>query len=346
MLVSDFDYELPPELIAQRPPADRAAARMLALHRASGACELRTFREFPEYLRPGDCLVLNDTKVIPARLLAHREPSGGKVELLLVEEAAPGRWNCLLRPGRRLRAGDRVLLDGLSGERLSVTIGERLPEGLCRVEFPTRDVLMLLDQAGVMPLPPYIDRAADAADRERYQTVYALRPGAVAAPTAGLHFTPEVLDTLRASGVEIACLTLHVGPGTFRPVKSESVEEHVMHEEAYELPEAAAATINAARRRGSRIIAVGTTTVRVLESCAEPATRTVRPGRGRTRIFLHPPMTPIVPDVLLTNFHLPRSTLLMLVATFTDLGKLKAAYALAVRERLRFFSYGDCMLLR
>jgi S-adenosylmethionine:tRNA ribosyltransferase-isomerase len=345
MLVSDFDYDLPPELIAQYPLPDRAAARMLVMDRRTGACGLRTFRDLPAFLRPGDCLVLNDTKVIPARLLGHRVPSGGQVELLLVEEAAPGQWNCLLHPGRRLHPGDRIRLEGVRQGPDTVTLRQRLPEGLFHVEFPTPDVLGLLEDAGTVPLPPYIERPAEAADRERYQTVYAAWPGAVAAPTAGLHFTPAIFAEVRAAGVEVARLTLHVGPGTFRPVKSATVEEHTMHEETYELTEEAAQTINAARRRGGRILAVGTTSVRVLETCADSATRTVRAGRGRTRIFLHPPMTPAVVDGLLTNFHLPRSTLLMLVATFTTLEKLKAAYALAVREQYRFFSYGDCMLL-
>jgi S-adenosylmethionine:tRNA ribosyltransferase-isomerase len=343
MNVADFDYELPAGLIAQRPPPERTAARMLVLPRGGGACELRTFREFPAWLRPGDCLVLNDTRVIPARLLGERVPSGGRVELLLVEEQAPGEWHCLLRPGRRLHAGDRVRLAGTAG--LEATVAGRADEGLFRVRFPQADVLGLLERAGSMPLPPYITRAADAADRERYQTVYARRPGAVAAPTAGLHFTPEILAGLEAAGITIAHLTLHVGPGTFQPVKSETVAGHVMHEEAYDLPEATAAAIRATRDRGGRVLAVGTTCVRVLETCADAATRTVRPGSGRTRIFLHPPRTPAVVDGLLTNFHLPRSTLLMLVATFVPLPRLLEAYRLAVRERFRFFSYGDCMLV-
>ncbi|MFA4944500.1 MAG: tRNA preQ1(34) S-adenosylmethionine ribosyltransferase-isomerase QueA [Lentisphaeria bacterium] len=346
MRLSEFQYELPPELIAQRPLADRAAARMLVLDRATGECALRTFRDFPSFIRPGDCLVFNDTKVIPARLFARREPSGGRVELLLLEELAPGRWKAMARPGRRLHPGDRLRIEGVAAEPELATLGAKLPEGLVELHFATPDVLGLLDRAGAVPLPPYIARPADQADEREYQTIYAARPGAVAAPTAGLHFTPATLEALRANGAESAHVTLHVGPGTFRPVQAERIEDHVMHEEPYELPDAAAAAINAARARGGRIVAIGTTSVRVLETCADPdRPGYVRPGRGRTRLFLHPPLRPRVADALLTNFHLPGSTLLMLVSSFSSVEHVLAAYRLAVRERLRFFSYGDCMLL-
>ena len=400
MRVADFNYELPPELIAQEPLAERAASRMLVMARPTGRCELRTFRDFPELLRAGDCVVLNDTKVIPARLLGHRA-SGGRVEFLLVEELRPGVWRSLARPGGKLRIGERVQVDGggrsvhgtTEGEtpteerkqegkangasfRFSVgappsvvhpsvgaspsvvhpsvgappsvfltVVGREPEEGLVLVDFGDADVLALLERVGRIPLPPYIEREARAEDRHGYQTVYARQPGAVAAPTAGLHFTPEILAACEAKGVKLAQVTLHVGPGTFRPVKAERVEEHVMHAEAYELTAAAAAIINATRRAGGRVIAIGTTSVRVLESCADPATRTVIPGAGRTRIFLHPPQTPLVTDALLTNFHLPQSTLLMLVSCFSSVEHVQAAYALAIRERFRFFSYGDCMLL-
>ncbi len=344
MLLSDFQFELPTDLIAQHPLADRAAARMLVMNRATGACELRSFHVFPEFVRPGDCLVLNDTKVIPARLLGHRAPSGGRVELLLIEERTPGIWAAMIRPGRRLHPGDEVLLDGLPG--VTAVIGEKLPDGLAEVRFPTPDVLGLLDRAGSIPLPPYIEREADDADRADYQTIYAARPGAVAAPTAGLHFTPGVMAAVEARGAEFARVTLHVGPGTFRPVKVERIEEHVMHDEAYELSEDAAARINAAKARGGRVLAVGTTSVRVLETCADPdQPGRVRAGCGRTRIFLRPPHGPQVTDALLTNFHLPGSTLLMLVSSFSSTDRVLTAYRLAVQNRLRFFSYGDCMLL-
>lgn len=343
MHLSDFQYDLPADLIAQRPLADRTAARMLVVRRDTGACELRAFREFPEFVRPGDCLVLNDTKVIPARLFGRREPSGGRVEMLLVEELKPGVWAAMAKPGRRLHPGDRILVENAGGA--VVLLGNKLPEGLVELEFSTPDVLGLLDRAGSVPLPPYIERDADTTDEREYQTVYASRPGAVAAPTAGLHFTPEVLAAVAARGASVAYVTLHVGPGTFRPVKTERIEEHVMHDEAYSLTAEAAETINAARRHGGRVIAIGTTSVRVLETCADPVTGAVRAGRGRTRLFLHPPHRPRATDVLLTNFHLPGSTLLMLVSTFGTVEHVMAAYRLAVRERFRFFSYGDCMLL-
>ena len=343
MLVSDFDYHLPPELIAQVPAVDRSAARMLVMSRDTGRCELRGFGDFPGYLRPGDCLVLNDTRVIPARLRGRRLPTGGQVEALVLEALSETRWACMLRPGRRMRVGERVELEGVPGRGFMVTA--RRAEGLCEIEFDAPGVCELLEQAGQVPLPPYIRRPPDAADRERYQTVYAAKPGAVAAPTAGLHFTREVLERIQAMGVAIARLTLHVGPGTFRPVKGERVEDHVMHEEVYELPGDAAEKVNRARDTGGRVIAVGTTSVRVLETCQDQGTGRVRSGGGRTRIFLHTPMVPRVVDGLLTNFHLPRSTLLMLVCTFSSVSHVLSAYHLAIRERCRFYSYGDCMLL-
>jgi len=350
MFLSDFDYELPQELIAQYPVPDRAASRMLVMDRASGACELRMFRDFPLFLRPGDCLVLNDTKVIPARIFGMREKTGSRVELLLLEPDSAGvatagtsRWKALVRPGRRQRPGDRLMLEGAPDQ--TVTILAHHKDGTFSVEFRVPDVLPLLERIGRIPLPPYIERADENSDRDRYQTVYAQRPGAVAAPTAGLHFTPDILAGIEANGIKLARVTLHVGAGTFQPVKAERIEDHVMHAESYELSPAAASVVNATRTAGGRVIAIGTTSVRVLESCTEPASRTVRAGTGRTRLFLHPPLQPKVVDGLLTNFHLPRSTLLMLVSTFSTLVKIKAAYALAVRERFRFFSYGDCMLL-
>ncbi len=345
MRVSDFNFELPQELIAQEPLAERTSSRMLVMERTSGQCELRSFRDFPEFLHSGDCLVLNNTKVIPARLLGHRA-SGGRVEFLLVEEVRPGLWRSLARPGGKLRIGEQVPLDGPSPAAFVTIAGKEPDEGLVLVDFGDADVLALLDRAGKIPLPPYIEREARAEDLQWYQTVYAQKPGAVAAPTAGLHFTPEILAACEAKGAKIVHVTLHVGPGTFRPVKAERIEDHVMHAEAYELTPAAAETINATRRAGGRVIAIGTTSVRVLESCADSATRTVVPGTGKTRIFLYPPKTPQVTDCLLTNFHLPQSTLLMLVSCFSTVEHVKAAYALAIRERFRFFSYGDCMFLK
>ncbi|NLF17321.1 MAG: tRNA preQ1(34) S-adenosylmethionine ribosyltransferase-isomerase QueA [Lentisphaerae bacterium] len=343
MNVSDFDYDLPADLIAQHPAARRELSRMLVLRQGSGGRQAALFQDLPGYLRPGDLLVLNDTRVIAARLFGHRDPSGGRVEAFLLEAVSPRRWHCLLRPGRRLRPGDRVAVEGAPGR--AFVVAARREDGTFEIDFDDADVIDLLDQAGHVPLPPYIHRQASAADRERYQTVYAARPGAVAAPTAGLHFTPEILQRLRDLGVRTAAVTLHVGPGTFKPVQCERVEDHVMHEEAYELPPETAEAVRETRRCGGRVIAVGTTSVRTLETCAEPDSRTVLPGRGQTRIFLYPPRRPVVCDGLLTNFHLPRSTLLMLVSCFSTVEHVLAAYRWAVEERFRFYSYGDCMLL-
>jgi len=343
MNVSDFDYDLPAELIAQHPAERRDLSRLLVMRRESGRCEPVSFRDLGRFLRAGDLLVLNDTRVIAARLFGHRDPTGGTVEAFLLGAVSPRRWHCLLRPGRRLRPGDRVLIEGASGR--AFVVAARRPDGTFEIDFDTADVPGLLELAGHIPLPPYIHRQAAAEDRERYQTVYAVRPGAVAAPTAGLHFTPEILADLRRQGVETATVTLHVGPGTFKPVQCDRVEDHVMHEEAYHLPAETAAAVRRTRERGGRVIAVGTTSVRTLETCADPATRTVIPGEGQTRIFLYPPRRPVVCDGLLTNFHLPRSTLLMLVSCFSRVEHVLAAYRLAVQERFRFYSYGDCMLL-
>lgn len=342
MKTSDFDYELPDELIAQAPVTPRDRSRMLVLHRGTGECEVRAFADFAAYLNPGDCLVVNDTRVIPARLLGRRVPSGGRVEILLVERTGVGAWTCFLKPGRRLKPGARIALEGVDAE---VVVDQKGEGGECAVRIDVADPDAVIERAGHVPLPPYIRREDEGADRERYQTVYAEKAGAVAAPTAGLHFTERILDEVAAKGVELGRLTLHVGPGTFRPVQVDDPTRHEMHEEVYDLPVETADAIRRARARGARVVAVGTTTVRVLETCADPETRTVQPGKGRTRLFLHPPKTPMVADALLTNFHLPRSTLLMLVSTFSSVEHVLAAYRLAVREQFRFYSYGDCMLL-
>lgn len=343
MNVSDYDYQLPEELIAQEPAARRSDSRMLVLNRSTGACRIRPFADFPDFLRPEDCLVLNNTRVLRARLFGRRDPTGGKVEALLLEPITETRWHCMLRPGRRLDEGARVALgeDGTDG----FTVVARRKDGSFEIEFEGGNVDELLEKHGHVPLPPYIRRPDRGADFDRYQTVYAQRPGAVAAPTAGLHFTREILDRIRAGGTDVAMVTLHVGAGTFQPVQVQRVEDHVMHEETFELDAPAAERINAAHRRGGRVIAVGTTTVRVLESCVSQEGLAVYPKRGRTRLFLHPPATPQVVDALLTNFHLPRSTLLMLVSTFSSREHVLSAYRLAVRERMRFYSYGDCMFL-
>jgi S-adenosylmethionine:tRNA ribosyltransferase-isomerase len=343
MQVSEFDYILPSELIAQYPTPRREDSRMMVLQRASGRRMLTSFSAFSSYLHEGDCLVLNDTRVIPARLLGHREKSGGQIEAFLLEQrGSPSNWQAMLRPGRRMAPGSKVVVNG--GE-CAFTVEEKLADGTFLIRFSRGDILEVLEQYGQTPLPPYINRAPEADDKERYQTVYAAIPGAVAAPTAGLHFTEGILADLEARGVQVARLTLHVGAGTFKPVEVDAVEEHVMHEETYHLPENTSAVINRTRQNGGKIFCVGTTTVRVLETCAEQNSGLVQPGSGRTAIFLHPPQKPRVVDALLTNFHLPKSTLLMLVCTFCEKRHVFAAYAEAIQSGMRFFSYGDCMLL-
>jgi S-adenosylmethionine:tRNA ribosyltransferase-isomerase len=384
MRTADFDFELPPELIAQVPAERRDASRLLILNRDSGRVSHGAFSDIQAFLRPGDVLVLNNSRVIPARLRGANEKTGGKFELLLLEENALNDWWAMLRPGKRASVGTRIVLLDHAHEKTSVlaeVVGIN-DEGHRRIRFrfandvaATLDVgsskldvgcseqlgvrgspniLNILDQLGEMPLPPYIERPAgqsSATDRERYQTVFAEPPGSVAAPTAGLHFTPAVLDALGARGVKVEFITLHVGLGTFAPVKAEHLSEHVMHEERFDVGEAAATTVNEAKQDGGRIIAVGTTTMRVLESVARAQGGKLVAGSGRTRIFIHPPQTFSLVDALLTNFHLPRSTLLMLVSAFAAPGESRGrelvlrAYAEAVRERYRFFSYGDAMFI-
>ena len=344
MQVSDFDYHLPPELIAQYPALHREESRMLVLHRNSGLRTMTSFTNFPSYLRPGDCLVLNDTRVIPARLLGNREGSGGRVEAFLLEvQKDSACWQALLRPGRRLPPGSKVIVNGSEG---SFTVEEKLADGTFLIRFSRSDVLNMLEQCGQVPLPPYINRAPEKDDKERYQTVYAAIPGAVAAPTAGLHFTEGILSELASKGVQIVRLTLHVGAGTLKPVEVANIEDHVMHEETYSLSEKAASLINRTRQNGGKVFCVGTTTVRVLETCVDRDSGRVQAGSGRTSIFLYPPKKPLAVDGLLTNFHLPKSTLLMLVCTFCEQQHVFAAYAEAIQARMRFFSYGDCMLLQ
>ncbi|MDX2226984.1 MAG: tRNA preQ1(34) S-adenosylmethionine ribosyltransferase-isomerase QueA [Verrucomicrobiae bacterium] len=327
---ADFDYPLPGELIAQHPAADRAAARMMVLDRATQSITHDTFANFPNYLRPGDLAVLNDTKVFPARLFS----TDGRMELLLLEEIGPRTWKSLTKPGRRAKPG-AVFEIGPAKVRVLEVLddGERVIQFDREVDF---------EAVGTIPLPPYIEREKpEETDRERYQTVYAQSMGSVAAPTAGLHFTPEIL-----AQVPHVRVTLHVGLGTFRPVKTERLEDHLMHREKYRIPAEAAARINAA----GRVIAIGTTSVRSLESAAEQNAAGVwkvrtTAGWDVTRIFIHPPYTFKMTGALLTNFHLPRSTLLMLVSAFAGRDFIMQAYAQAVDARYRFFSYGDCMLI-
>lgn len=360
MRTADFDFELPPELIAQMPASQRDASRLLVLHRSSGKFEHRTFRDVLEYLRAGDVLVLNNSRVIPARLRGVNAKTGGQFKLLLLEENSVNDWWALLRPAKRARAGTQIIVsrEGKPSE-VHATVLDKNAEGQSHLLFSgTKNILELLETIGEIPLPPYIRRAAattesDLArlDRERYQTVFAQPAGSVAAPTAGLHFTESLLNEVRARGVDVRFVTLHVGLGTFAPVKTEALSAHTMHEETYELSEDTAGAINAAKREGRRIIAVGTTTVRVLESVAVEHESNLVAGHGRTRIFIHPPRDFKIVDALLTNFHLPRSTLLMLVSAFVAPGETRgcdmvlSAYTEAVREHYRFFSYGDAMLV-
>ena len=332
MKKSDFYYDLPPELIAQTPLERRDASRLLTLDKCTGATEHHVFHELPDFLNEGDCLVMNDSRVIPARLFGTR-PTGGSVEVVLLRDLGGGGWECLTRPGRKTQPGTHISFG--NGE-LTAEVIRAEADGNKVLHFNYDGIFLeLLDKLGKMPLPPYIKE--ELTDKERYQTVYSRDPGSAAAPTAGLHFTPEILAELKARGVGEAAVTLHVGPGTFKPVSVENAEEHQMHSEEYFLTPETAELVNSTRRTGHKVLAVGTTTVRVLESCVTPD--------GKTRIFLYPPKPVLAEDMLLTNFHLPKSTLLMLVSCFCDREKVLAAYQVAIRERMRFFSYGDCMLL-
>ena len=347
-----FDYELPDELVARYPAERRDGSRMLALDRDSGRSEIVRFPSIVEYLEPGDAVIYNDTRVRMGRLFGRKgaDGSGAKFEALLLEPDGeiPGGWRVMLRPGKRAKAGTFVTLlehDFMANSRGDgFTVTEAVGDGTYRIVFSTPDSDFIQSRYGHIPLPPYLNREAEPSDEVRYQTVYACHSGAVAAPTAGLHFTPEILAAIDASGVRRGALTLHVGAGTFLPVATEDAEKHKMHFEEYWLPESTAELINSVHAAGHRVLAVGTTTVRVLESCADASGRVI-PGRGKTDIFLYPPYRPRAVDMLLTNFHLPRSTLLMLVSCFCDREKVLAAYELAKRERMRFYSYGDCMLL-
>ncbi len=343
--VRDFHFDLPDDRIADRPAEPRDAARLLVHDRRADRTWHRTVRELPEFLEPGDLLVLNDTRVLPHRLIGRRS-SGGRVELLILERRG-GEARGYVKPARKVRIGEAIAFEG---GRVVARAREALGGGLFWValEAPAdASVDVALEAVGRAPLPPYIQRADDedpAADRERYQTVYASRPGAVAAPTAGLHFTEELLAALAAKGVERAFVTLHVGEGTFAPVRVEAVEQHEMHAELYQLPAATAAAVVRARSAGKRVIAVGTTSARVLESCAVDG-GIVRAGAGETRLFLYPGREVKVVDALLTNFHLPESTLLMLVAALMGRERVLRLYREAVAEGYRFYSYGDAMLV-
>jgi len=356
MRTADFNFDLPSELIAQAPAVTRDASRLLVLHRDSGKIEHRAFRDVLGFLRAGDVLVFNNSRVIPARLRAANPQTGGQSEIFLLEENTANDWWAMMRPAKRARVGSEfVLRDANGATDIRATVLEANDEGHRRLRFEgVKNILDELDRLGEVPLPPYIHRPKSnraEAERERYQTVYAQPPGAVAAPTAGLHFTEALLADIRARGVQVCFVTLHVGLGTFLSVKTETLAEHTMHEERYALSEETARVINDAKREGRRVIAVGTTSVRVLESVASEHEGKLIPGSGRTRIFIYPPRDFKVVNALLTNFHLPCSTLLMLISAFAAPRETRgremvlATYAEAIRERYRFFSYGDAMLL-
>ncbi|MCD7861354.1 MAG: tRNA preQ1(34) S-adenosylmethionine ribosyltransferase-isomerase QueA [Oscillospiraceae bacterium] len=337
---SDFDFELPKELIAQTPLERRDASRLLVLERDSGAMQHRHFYELPEFLRPGDCLVLNDSRVLPARLIGRREPGGGVCELLLLTDRGGDVWECLVRPGKKLRPGARVTFgDGALRAEIEAEVagGNRL------VRFFYEGIFLeVLEQLGEMPLPPYIREKLS--DRERYQTVYCRDPGSAAAPTAGLHFTQELLGRIQDMGVQLCYVMLHVGLGTFRPVKEDDILDHEMHSEFCIVPEETARCVTETRRAGGRIIAVGTTSCRTLESFAAED-GTLRPGSGWTNIFIYPGYRFKCIDALITNFHLPESTLIMLVSALAGRENILSAYRTAVAERYRFFSFGDAMMI-
>jgi S-adenosylmethionine:tRNA ribosyltransferase-isomerase len=342
VLVSDFDFELPPELIAQQPPAQRGESRMLAMSRQRGSLQNLWFTDLPQLLREGDVLVLNDSRVIPARLFG---TCPGKVEVLLTEQLGEWEWRALTRPARRMDIGQQVTFATPEGKALlEATVTARGDRGERQLRFTSvDDFFKHLEELGHVPLPPYIRRQDQALDRERYQTVFARQPGSVAAPTAGLHFTPEVLERIRARGVVVTHLTLHVGLGTFQPVRVTEVAEIRLHGERYSLPEETALEVNRALREGRRVVAAGTTTVRVLEHCA--SIDRLEAHSGTTSIFLSPGSRFQVVSALLTNFHLPESTLLMLVSAFAGTENTLAAYRYAVSAGYRFFSYGDCMFI-
>ena len=354
MDVKDFYYELPEELIAQDPLEDRSGSRLLVLHKETGELEHKGFRHIVDYLNPGDCLVLNNTRVIPARLYGERERTQARIEILLLKRRENDIWETLVKPGKKAKPGTRIIFGGglLTGEVLEIA-----EEGNRLIQFTYDGIFEeLLDRLGQMPLPPYITHPLQ--DKNRYQTVYAREEGSAAAPTAGLHFTPELLEEIRRKGISIAEITLHVGLGTFRPVKAKQVQDHHMHSEFYQIDETAAGIINETKSRGGRIICVGTTSCRTIESAAKSLQAkkqqeggapsegvTVQAGSGWTDIFIYPGYQFQVLDALVTNFHLPESTLVMLVSALAGREQVMKAYETAVQEKYRFFSFGDAMLI-
>lgn len=350
MRLADFDYELPEELIAQSPLSHRGSSRMLVLHAKTGNCDIRNFKDICEYLDSGDCIVVNNSKVIKARLFGQKKDTGAKIEILLIKPHSkiPNIWECLVKPGKRIKPGTKICLLEAKNETVSneeIVCADKSNDGIFYFDFSeVKNFQEMLEKCGHVPLPPYIRRKDEAIDTIHYQSVFAKYDGSVAAPTASLHFTEEILSSLKKKGVEKAEITLHVGPGTFLPVSAEEINEHKMHSEPFCLEASEAKKINRAKNSGKKILAVGTTTVRVLETCANE-NGNVSPRNGETDIFIRPPMKPKVANMLLTNFHLPKSTLLMLVSCFADREKILNAYRLAIKEKFRFYSYGDCMLI-
>ena len=348
MHINDFDYELPQELIAQTPAEKRDFSRLMVVHRDSGEVEHKHFYDILDYLKAGDCLVLNNSKVLPARLYGKKEGTGANIEFLLIKRIEGDTWETMVRPGKRLKPGDAV---SFSDDKLfRAVVKDYGEDGTRIVEFEYEGIFLeRLEELGKMPLPPYIERDNNSEDKDRYQTVYAKNEGSVAAPTAGLHFTPELLEKARAKGVKLAYVTLHVGIGTFRPVKVENIEEHHMHFEEYFIDEETAKIINDTVKAGGRIVSVGTTSTRTVESAAiydeECGKYLVKAGQGSTGIFIYPGYEFKIIGALITNFHLPKSTLLMLISALYNREDILRVYRIAVEEKYRFFSYGDAMFI-
>ena len=350
MHINDFDYELPEELIAQKPQKDRDKCRLMVLRRSDSSIEHRHFFDILEYLKEGDCLLLNDSKVIPARLYGIKEGTGARVEFLLIKRIEGDIWETMVRPGKRLKLGDSVLFSDEEGKKLRAEILDYGEDGTRIVKMEYDGILMeRLEEIGSMPLPPYISRPSNDEDKDDYQTVYCHEEGSVAAPTAGLHFTTELLEKAREKGVKIAFVTLHVGIGTFRPVKCETIEDHHMHFEEYSVSEETAEIVNQTILSGGRVISVGTTSTRTAESAAcfdeKSGKYLLKAGSGSTDIFIYPGYEFKIIESLITNFHLPKSTLMMLVSALYDREHILKAYDEAVREEYRFFSYGDAMFI-
>jgi S-adenosylmethionine:tRNA ribosyltransferase-isomerase len=348
MHINDFDYELPQRLIAQTPAEKRDFSRLMVVHRDSGEVEHKHFYDILDYLKAGDCLVLNNSKVLPARLYGRKEGTGANIEFLLIKRIEGDTWETMVRPGKRLKPGDAV---SFSDDKLfRAVVKDYGEDGTRIVEFEYEGIFLeRLEELGKMPLPPYIDRDNNSEDKDRYQTVYAKNEGSVAAPTAGLHFTPELLEKAKAKGVKLAYVTLHVGIGTFRPVKVENIEEHHMHFEEYFIDEETAGIINDTMKAGGRIVSVGTTSTRTVESAAvydeECGKYLVKAGQGSTGIFIYPGYEFKIICALITNFHLPKSTLLMLISALYNREDILRVYRIAVEEKYRFFSYGDAMFI-